>query len=59
MMNHLQYLQPTSIVCVLAHPAGVFAPHAAHREKEEQREALPIFHPFWVQITSSSHRAIS
>jgi len=33
MMKRPQYLQLTSIGSRLAHPAGVFAPHAAHREK--------------------------
>jgi hypothetical protein len=33
MMKRSQYLQLTSIKNVLAHPAGVFAPHAAHCEE--------------------------
>ena len=33
MMKCPQYLQLTSIKSVLAHPAGVFAPHVAHCEE--------------------------
>jgi len=33
MMKRPQHLQLTCIVSVLAHPAGVFAPHAAHCEE--------------------------
>jgi hypothetical protein len=33
MIKHPHPLQLTCIVSVLAHPAGVFAPHAAHGEE--------------------------